>query len=334
MKILVLVALILGCFTGAGFVSGREISAYFSIFGFNAIFGTVVTTMLFAVLIYMFFKLSYVADSFVAFVKIYYGRFSSFINFMFAICILIIASSMFAANSIIAMSINIDKILFAIIVATLTFLSVIGGKNSLGKINLVVMPIMLVVIIVVCFEKQIYMGEINRTLVVSMLSGINYVFINIVTLGLFILEIGKSYTQKQKIIASIVSSLIIGIMIFIINNAIILGGVIDSAMPMLVLALNKSKALWIVTLIAIFFGIFTTLVSCIFMLCNYINTYVKNRSYSIIIALSLAIVISNFGFGFIVNYIYSIIGFLGLVFVLKLFFTKKEFVKTNIKQIN
>ena len=87
MKVFACVFMILGCFMGAGFVSGREVSAYFSKFGSCSVYSIILVTILLFVLILFFLLLSRKTDSFESFARLYFGRFHIIANWLLAFCV-------------------------------------------------------------------------------------------------------------------------------------------------------------------------------------------------------------------------------------------------------
>ena len=96
-------------------------------------------------------------------------------------------------------------------------------------------------------------------------------------------------------------------------------------MPLLTLASTKGFEIWVVSAITIWIGLFTTIISCVFVLGNFVNNYVSNYKVTIVMIILLAMLCSNFGFDFIVGHVYWIIGLVGLFVVFKVLFdTLKE----------
>lgn len=316
MKVLYMVFMILGCFIGAGFVSGREIACYFSTFGKYSFLGVIIAIILMFLLIYFFFRLSCSCSSFDSFVCTYFSKSGKVINWLFALCLFILSSSMFAGSLAIAETVNISKIIFALITAILAYLVVIGNIGLLKKINFILVPIIILTMFFVCVG-QVNVSVNYGSLVLSILGSTNYVFMNIVTLGLFILETGREYSRKQALIVSAISSIIIGVLLFVCNNAIIVNNLLSVPMPMLALATKKGFWVWVVTAITIWIGLFTTVISTLFVLSNYVNKYVENYSLTLIMLLALTCVASTFGFAFLVAYVYWIIGIVGVILVFK-----------------
>lgn len=322
MKVISLVFMILGCFLGAGFVSGREIASYFSRFGDFSTIAILIAGGLFFLTLYWFLMLSSKANNFSAFIDIYFGKCGIIITSLFSLCLFILIGSMLAGTRSIANSLNVSSIFITIFTIIICFFSVIGNEKVLSKINLFLMPIILVVILIICGPNINIISLVVEQVFVPLVSASNYVFINIVTLGLFVLEIGSKYTNKQKLWASIISSVIIVFFMLIINNSIIINNLVYSSMPVLEMAKNKGNLLTILTAITIWGGIFTTITSCVFVLSNFINKIFKNYKLTVFLILSSALFFSWVGFDFIVSYIYSIIGVIGIVFVI--FIAKKE----------
>ena len=323
MKIIFMTVLILGSFFGAGFVSGREIASYFSVFGKYSWIGVIIATLLIFGLLYLFFVLSRKTNNFKDFVDMYFGKTGVVINWLFGLCLFILTSSMFAGSLVIAKTINFNEILFSIITAGACYFVVAGNLKFLEKINLILVPIIIVVMLCVCginFFPKVYNGDI----ILSIISSSAYVFMNIVTLGLLILETGSRYTKKQALITCAISSIIIGILLFVCNNAIIKFDITQVPMPMLTLATKKGFGVWVVTAITIWIGLFTTIISCVFVLANYLNCYIKNYKLTIVVILILTLVSSLIGFEFLVGYIYWLIGFVGIFVVISVLIKEKK----------
>ena len=273
-------------------------------------------------LIYMFFRLSKTTNTFDSFVCRYFGKSGAIINWLFALCLFILTSSMFAGSLAIAETINISKIIFALITAVACYFVVIGNVKIIEKISIILVPIIIVVMICICGFKtfQFYDGDFF----LSILSSSNYVFMNIVTLGLFVLETGHSYTKKQSIVVSLTCSIIVFVMLILCNNAIINFDLTQMSMPVLAMSTQKGFVPWIITAITIWIGLFTTIISCVFVLGNFLNKYVKNYKLTIFFTLLATLACSNFGFAFLVGYVYWIIGFVGIILVAKVIIQEKK----------
>lgn len=315
MKVLKLVCMILGCFIGAGFISGREIVSYFSTFGSMSYFLIVIAGVVFFLLLYLFFSLSSKVNSFGDFVKKYFGKFHLIITILFLLSLLIVVSSMLAGLVSLAESIKCNSFLLVFITLILCYFAVVGNSQCLTKINMILMPFVVGLVIIVCgVSIDIGTIKLNDTLF-PLLSSINYVLINIMMLGMFVVEIGGEYSKKQKLWATLIVTMVIATLMLLINHAIIENNLLDFAVPLLELAKCKGIIYQYAFSAVIWCGLFTTLMSNVFVLDNYLVKYVKSNKFSIFLILCIALCISAMGFEFIVGYVYSIIGIVGLVFL-------------------
>lgn len=320
MRIFFGVCMVLGCFLGAGFVSGREIASYFSRFGDASIYAIVVAVVLLFSLMLFFFYISSRVDNINDFCRVYFGATSNIARGLMAFCVLIVLSSMFAGTISLGETFGVNKIVFTAITTILAYVIVVGNVERLQNVSVVLIPFLLIIVIIVTIcPLHISWGD---GVLLSMASGGNYIFINIVSLGIFLLEIGHKYSKKEKIWISLLSSMIIGIMILLINNAILSSNSIADIFP--TLSLSRGRGLLFLAMqISIFFGLFTTLISNALIFSRYLSSFLHSRRISTIITLILGIALSGFGFKQIVGYIYWLIGAIGVVMVFVVIFKEK-----------
>lgn len=321
MRILAGVCMIMGCFLGAGFVSGREIASYFSRFGKYSGYGILVATIMLFLLILVFLFLSSKVHSCERFCEVYFGKWGKVIHFLMSICVLIMLGSMFAGTTSLGETFHINSTIFTLITFFLAYLIVSRNVGVLQNVNLFLIPFVLVVVIITIWGS---LGKcsISGNMFFAIASGGNYVLINIVSLGMFLIEIGHKYSSKERYLIAIFSSLIIGVMLIFINNAILKNMVIDDVFPLLTMA-KSSHILYVCMQIAIFFGLFTTLISNALIFCNYLQSIVHSRRLSCFLTLCLGLLLSIFGFSVIVGYIYWIIGLIGGVLLVGILLKEK-----------
>lgn len=322
MRIFFGVCMVLGCFLGAGFVSGREIASYFSRFGDASIYAIMVAVVILFSLMLFFFYISSRVDNINDFCRVYFGATSNIARGLMAFCVLIVLSSMFAGTISLSETFGVNKIVFTAITTILAYTIVVGKVERLQNVSAVLIPFLLTIVIIVTIcPLHITMAR-GEEVVLSMASGGNYIFINIVSLGIFLLEIGYKYSPKEKIWISLLSSIIIGIMILLINNAILSSNCITDIFPTLSLSRGRG-VLFLAMQLSIFFGLFTTLVSNALIFSRYLSSFLHSRRISTIITLIIGIALSSFGFKQIVGYIYWLIGLIGVVMVFVAVFKEK-----------
>lgn len=313
MKVLSAICLILGCFLGAGFVSGREVASYFSRFGSVSYFACLVAGVLFFVLTCFFFKVSNEVRNINEFVSYYFRKGKSLVECLFAICVLIITGTMLAGTYSLADSLGYNKIFIVGLTLLLTFFVVNKKVKGLERVNLFLIPILILVLVLTMRNGGVKWDK-ESAILSSIISGGEYVFINIVSLGLLIVEIGHKYSSREKLFVSLISALVITLLLLGVNFSILSNGLTDSIMPNLELS-SKNSILYVTMQICIYLGLFTTLISNIFLLSNFIDKYIKNKTLSIIISLIMGVIISCFGFVFLVGSIYIFIAGVGIFIV-------------------
>lgn len=322
MRVVSCVGLLLGSFLGAGFVSGREVASYFSRFGNHSYIAIIVSILLLFLLIIFFLMISQRVRSFSHFTKLYFGKISVIINVLMTICVLIINSSMLAGTMSLAESFSVNKYLFVVITIILAYFIVMGNTQSLSKVNLILIPFVLIILFITSSKCNLQ-NSLNGSVLLSVVSGCSYVFINIVSVGLLLIEIGHKYNKKEKLLVAIFSSLIIGCVLFVVNKAILANDLVLEMFPSLALA-RGSHFLYPSMQLSIFFGLFTTLISNTYLLSSYINNFIKSKHMSILFSLLLSWFISTMGFGIIVGYIYWFIGGVGLLIVMGVICREKK----------
>ncbi len=323
-----LIWIIIGTFIGAGFVSGKEIYNYFSRFGILSIFMIVLATFLF----YFFVKICLSVGRQINDRNNYYsecfGRAGSIFKLVLLIANLILVGSMLA-GSFEVFSMWLKKEIAYILVVALMLLALYLIKRNFisvfSKINTLLIPLLLSLILVVCI---IYLSKCdyivlntNTSIFKATFSLIDYVCFNLLTVGVFLIEIGGNYSQNQINKASLISSLIIGVFLEIIAITLFIANslVASVAMPLVTISFSISKVVGILMQLAVFIGLFTSLISISFVSFNYINDKVQNKILTSLIVFVIGVLISLLGFSFIVVNLYAVMGGLGLIFLISIF---------------
>ena len=322
MKILSLAFMLLGTFIGAGFVSGREIARYFSIYGIYSYFGIVISIISLALLMIFFFSLSHKVNGFSGFINVYFGKCNKVVSWLFSISLIIFSGTMMAGCGEISTNIHINNYAIILLTIILCFVVVMKSTRGLSLFNLILLPLLLVFLISVTFSKNIFVYDIHFQ-GAFLFDSIFYVFINIVTLGIFIIEIGNKYTKKECVLSVVISIFVIFGVILIVNNAIQLNGLQYNSMPILYLSKLKGTVVNIIMTIFVWIGLFSTLASNVYVLKSILPINVSDNLKCFIV-LILSVVLGFVKFDIFVNYIYLIIGFIGILLVILTLNGKKE----------
>ncbi len=323
-----LVFLILGAFVGGGFASGKEVLIYFSNFGYASI----ITCMLFGVLFYkltcMFLTLGHHNQECYS-INIYNKQLN--IKPFLMLCNLVFVGSMFAGIYDLGSSINqvFGNVLLLVTVIVMAIV-LLKGVNGLEKVNFVLMPLLFFVLLLLI---TLNVGKFNLSLVSnkpiqSFFACIIYLSFNILTLGMFLFEIGKNYTLKQIKKCSAISAIALTSFLTIINTFFVIhiNTVKHFTFPLISLANSISSVFGMVVILVVYAGMFTTLISASFTTKQYFSNKLGNIA-SILFVILVGLVISLIGFENIVGKLYyfiGVVGFLHTCYVISATFLKRK----------
>lgn len=350
-KTLELVSVIIGCFIGAGFVSGREVAVYFAQFGLVSIATSILQILLFYIFVKMCLivgkKYNVCDNNMSCIVK----KYDNLAFYIIIICTLINVGSMVAGSKAIGVIFGSNSLewILPLCMLLLTFIFLCRKYSGLAMANFLLVPMLVILILVISVTTCFTAGTMtlpDTNLFVNIFgalgSSIVYVFFNMLLLGVLLIQIGHKYSYREIKSGAIISSIIIGVLILIISMSIILSGdnVLSSDMPLLQESINLDYYFSIVFAICQFCGIFTTILSSTFIATNMIADKGVNYYLSMILVMIAGILISFIGFANIVNYLYKLTGTLSFVFFAILFkclyidpkCNAKKFVPVAVKQ--
>ena len=309
MKVFTLVMLILASFIGAGFCSGREVSTYFVELGDSCYLYCIAFGVLFCIMLNVF---------------LLFGKYKlqCHTSIICTMATMVIASNMIAGSVTIGDNVFVRVVLFVISICTAIF-TCIGGIKRVGNFSVILVPIMVVCIIVVCLcsynkcDMQIAISSYGT------IKTINYLIFNMITMGMFLVNIGDNYSKKDISIASIIASIIIVLLMIIMCNAISTNEAQYVPMPLLFLGNNISNFCGVICKVVVYLALLTTLITSTNALVDYLAIYSHNKFTCIVAVFSVCALVSTFGFVSIVKYGYTIVGYIGIVYVVDILITYK-----------
>lgn len=308
---------------------GIEIAIFFNAFGNYGVYGIVISAIIIGIIIYKVFTIMIKNN-----IKTYPEFLSKTFNIKNKMIINIVGNiiSIFLLISFFIMMVGIitffkqelgiNNILFSVTIALICYLVLIKDLDGVIKINGILMPVLIFCIIFIGIKYNV---EINTKLELSinnnitknwLLSSLIYTSYNSVVLIPILIPLTKEIKNKNQIkIISCVSGIIIGILAIIIYRLLFLAGnkINQIEMPLVFVAGNLGKIYKYIYGIVILFAIFTSAISSGYALLKNIT---KNRKNYKIVCFGLcisSIVISKYGFSSLVNTLYPIFGYLGLI---------------------
>jgi len=338
-----LIWVMIGTFIGAGFASGKEIATYFSRFGFFSL----VLALIAGVLFYIFMKACLMIGKKIGAVggvyKTCFGKFGGLIRATIIIATFVTVGSMLAgAYEIFGIFFSrVVNIILLVILMLIVGLVVIKNYQMITKVNTLLIPALLGAILIVCI---VFVLSGNYGVVIqkmSLFQGfsslLSYVSFNMLSTGVFLIEVGAKYDEKQINTASLISSGLITFFIMLAGVSLYLGGeeIMGNSLPLVETACNLSQALGVVMIGVVFIGLTTSLISDVYVLSIYAKNLNKNRYLVVGIILLLGFLISLLGFSFIVINLYALLGGLGVLFLIAILicYTKFKREKSNKKTL-
>lgn len=215
---------------------------------------------------------------------------------------------------------NISKWIGAIVIAVLTFITLSNSINGVIKINTYLIPIIILLIIFLGLNKIEYTNIVptiqSGNSIYWILSSILYASYNSITLIPILISLKKQIVFRRE--ASLVSILVgiimlmLSIIIFLLMNTFVkeINGI---EIPLVYIANTLGSGFKYIYGIVILIAIFTTAIGSGYgFLCNVTN---KRKNYIVLstVMCLLSILIGQISFSNLVNVLYPIFGYLGIV---------------------
>lgn len=336
------VFVIIGTMIGAGFASGQEMYLFFFSYGIEGLIGILISSLIIGIVISKTFQVvnRYGIDTYKDFLKVLIkrkGKITPVINFIINSFILITFFIMIAGfGAYFEQELGINSLIGSSILAILTFVIFMTSVKGVVKANELLVPLLIgfLAVIGITNLKEIPFGALGNYMIrvkedSFVLSAILYSSYNSILLIPVLLTL-KNYLKDKKQILSIATiSTIIIILLSIIVFLLLVRVDVDITnleMPAVYVVSHSFKILRYIYGFIILGSIFTTTIS---LGTSFLQNITKNKkSYTqiAVIMCITSVLVSKIGFSNLVNLLYPIFGYLGLVQIFKLTFFK---VKNN-----
>lgn len=296
--------IIIGTIIGSGFATGKEIAVYFSRFGFISYFLIFITGIIFFALTYFF-----LSRGSKAFEKISSSKF--FLS-LCSIISLIFTSSMFAGT--INVFPNIFWLRSALWLGLIFMCLVVArrGLKSLAIANNFLVPALLVCLAIVIFQiiKPIDLNFCSKNAFLGLFFAILYSLLNFSSSGIVFAKLGDGLNKKQKVWASLISSLTLCVFLMLTNNALLSHPAsITEEMPLVFLSSGVSMLL---IKFVVFSGCITTLLSLVYTTALSLGKLNFSKFWIGFVAVVFPALVSIIGFGRIVSFLYPLASVVGI----------------------
>lgn len=338
-----IVFVIIGTLIGAGFASGQEIYVFFFSYGIKGFIGIIISSVVMGVLIYKTLGIinKYNINSYKDLLDILiknkkenkYFNFKNIINLIINIFILVTFFIMIAGfGAYFEQQFGINSLVGSSILAILNFVIFLTSVKGVIKANELLVPMLIVFLVIIGFINIIdinivklgnYIIRTNQSNYI--LSAIIYASYNSILLIPVLITLKKYINNKKQILFISLISTIIVILLATIIFLILIRVDVDITkleMPAVYVVSNIFKFLEIIYGFIILGSIFTTSIS---LGASFLQNVSKNkRSYTQIAAIMCitSILTSQIGFSNLINLLYPIFGYLGLIQIWKISLTK------------
>lgn len=319
------VCVIIGTIIGAGFASGKEIEVFFANFGKNGIYGIGLASIFTVVIIYcVLIKIrgtnieNY--NSYLNEMKInnkVKEILNAIINIFLFTSFYIMASGFCAYFK---QEFNLDIINIAIVLAICCYITFMGKIDKVTKINTILIPFLIFMVLLVGVKSEVFNQKIENMIQISnrswIISSLEYASYNSILLIPILIEL-KKYTYKKEGSISVISGavfFVLAMVLFLILTKEGVSGNIE--LPLIQIVKQFGINYKYIYGFVIISAIFTSAISAGYsFLINCSKTKKTYKKLCFVICVGV-VVVCNIKFSYLINVVYPIFGFLGLLQVI------------------
>ena len=319
------VCVIIGTIIGAGFASGKEIEVFFANFGKNGIYGIGLASIFTVVIIYcVLIKIrgtnieNY--NSYLNEMKInnkVKEILNAIINIFLFTSFYIMASGFCAYFK---QEFDLDIINIAIVLAICCYITFMGKIDKVTKINTILIPFLIFMVLLVGVKSEVFNQKIENMIQISnrswIISSLEYASYNSILLIPILIEL-KKYTYKKEGSISVISGavfFVLAMVLFLILTKEGVSGNIE--LPLIQIAKQFGINYKYIYGFVIISAIFTSAISAGYsFLINCSKTKKTYKKLCFVICVGV-VVVCNIKFSYLINIVYPIFGFLGLLQVI------------------
>ena len=324
---------IIGALIGAGFASGQEIYLFFFSYGKKGILGIGVSAILLGIIIYKTMiiikknKITTYKEFLLSIVPEKWRREKvlEIINIIINIFILITFYIMIAGfGGYLAETIEIPQIIGSSILAIMCVIIMSKETKGIVKVSEVIVPILIVFIVVIGVYTVISTNVVNKIDQMNivngsswLVSGVLYASYNSILLIPVLISVNNIIDRRE--ISKI--SIVITAMIFLLAIAVFVSmlkidvNIKNLEMPVSYVISTQLPKLKVLYGIVILTSILTTAISLIAGLMQNVKEKNNKKIWLYLICIS-SIFISQIGFSALINFLYPIFGYIGIIQIL------------------
>lgn len=323
-EIFTIVLLIIGALIGAGFASGQEIYSFFYSYGAIGLIGIIVTCVLISLTIYKSLKIicKNRIDNYDEFLRLFIKneKVTKIVNKIINILLLVTFYIMIAGfGAYFEQEIGINKIVGSSLLAFLTALIFFSNVKGVLKVSEYIVPILIIFIVIVGGINLITVNLENQIPIMEkgwLLSSITYCSYNMILLIPVLISIRKQITKQSNIkYIAIICGILMMIMSIMVFMLLIKSDVDISKleMPIVYIVRTFFANFKMIYAFIILSSILTTAISIGIGFLQNISKNKKSYTQFVLFMCITSLIISNFGFSNLVNFIYPLFGYIGIL---------------------
>ena len=325
-----IVLVIIGALVGAGFASGQEIYSFFYSYGSIGIIGIIITCCLISLMVYKSLKIIYSnkINSYDEFLNIFIKneKVTKAISIVINILLLVTFYIMVAGfGAYFEQEIGVKRIIGSSILVIMTAIVFFTSVKGVLKVSEYIVPLLILFIIIIGGTNLLTINSEAEVLCIKkrwLLSSVIYCSYNMILLVPALISLRKQITKQKNIkYISVLCGIFMIIMSLLLYMLLMKADVELSTLEMPIMYVIRSFFKQYKTIYAfiILTSIFTTAISIGLGLLQNINSDKKRYTHFVIFMCITSLIVSNLGFSKLVNLMYPIFGYIGIIQLIYIF---------------
>lgn len=330
-EVISITLVIIGALIGAGFASGQEIFSFFYIYGKNGIYGILIMSILIGIFIYKSLKIIYQKQvyNYNDFLNLFIKntKIRNIILWIVNVLLLVSFYIMVAGfGAYFEQEIGINRIIGSIVLNLLCVIVFFSNIKGVLKASNLIVPFLIFFIFFIGIKNIVQIRTIDfyqmkNNWILSMLIYNSYNFILLMPV---LISLKKQITKEKNIkkvsILVTIIILILSINIFFLLLNANIKEIENQEMPIVYIIsnyFNKYKKIYAFIVLA---SIFTTAISVGIGFLQNISKNSNSYPQFVLFMCITSLLMSNIGFSKLLNFIYPVFGYIGILQIVIIFF--------------
>lgn len=330
-EVISITLVIIGALIGAGFASGQEIFSFFYIYGKNGIYGILIMSILIGIFIYKSLKIIYQKQvyNYNDFLNLFIKntKIRNVILWIVNVLLLVSFYIMVAGfGAYFEQEIGINRIIGSIVLNLLCVIVFFSNIKGVLKASNLIVPFLIFFIFFIGIKNIVQIRTIDFHQMKNnwILSMIIYNSYNFILLMPVLISLKKQITKEKNIkkvsILVTIIILILSINIFFLLLSANIKEIENQEMPIVYIIsnyFNKYKKIYAFIVLA---SIFTTAISVGIGFLQNISKNSNSYPQFVLFMCITSLLMSNIGFSKLLNFIYPVFGYIGILQIVIIFF--------------